>query len=295
MTTVEKHDLVDLEITFLSGVDRPAQEPATVAVIKAVTVPNSNTTSVRQDKQETTVNITEADLAKATARVSELETANALLQKGIDRRDCLLALTDEQRRYFERQPQDEQALDVNKGKAAVIAKATALIGADTVVYKDLAGNEYRKSEDSRTVDAVRRADAATEKLNKSIAESQEVTLTKRAETVMKSLPGEVTIKAAVLRAVEGIAEETVRKGALDLLAAANKAGEFLTTQHVNSFGARELAPESAEAAIEKAVDDLFEKAPEKYNHSREVAYDHFLDTPAGAKLYKRALEESQTR
>lgn len=282
MPDVEKHDLVDLEIDLLSGVDRPAQEPATVDVIKTATPLNTPKT----DPQEPTVTTSQTDIAKANERVSDLEKSVATHQRLLKNKEALLALTDEQRRYFQALPGADQDVCFDKGAAEVLAKAVALVNADTVVFTSKAGHVFRKSDDHRLVDAIKAADAAAEKLEKAATEAQAVTLEKRAVELLKSVPGSAGAKGALLRAIEGITDEAVRKEALDILTKANAAAAVVTSQQVYAFnGHDDSAPESPLGKIEKLAKSALKANPDKYNGSYEVAYDAVLETPEGERLY----------
>lgn len=110
-------------------------------------------------------------------------------------------------------------------RAKMMSKA---LEADAEVYKAADGTVFRKSDDPRLVAMAKRADES-EKIAKAEREKRETTeLTKRAEETLKLYSDDVAKlgdKVEVLRAIDKIEDEGVRKAALGMLEVGSKAIE----------------------------------------------------------------------
>src|SRR6185295_19532639 len=104
-------------------------------------------------------------------------------------------------------------------RAAEIEKAK---NADPVIYTDSEGHDYHKSEAKAAALAKRADDMAKE--NATLKAAQVSTdLEKRCGDMFKHLKGDMPAKVAMLKAVEGITDETQRTAVLEMLKA-NDAG-----------------------------------------------------------------------
>ena len=111
-----------------------------------------------------------------------------------------------------------------------------------------------------------------------------------ASTVLKSMPGELSAKGALLRAVSEIKDENVRKAAQTILAAgANAFEELLTAKGSGKPGDK---PADAEAAFEKGVKDYMKAESIKSDISGRAA---FMKTDEGKVLYKAYAEEQHLK
>lgn len=152
---------------------------------------------------------------------------NAVIQKQLDaektradRAEKMSELTDAQKAHFSglEKGEQEKFLQLDKdGRQSEVEKATA---SDPVVYKDLDGNEYHKSDDERVVSAVKRADKAETRSRDSEEKAEKADLSKRAEK-LKFVKGKEDVKVALLKAIDGIEDDELRKGALEIVEAAN--------------------------------------------------------------------------
>ena len=158
-----------------------------------------------------------------------------------------------------------------------------LAAKDSIVYTDDGDMEYKKSDDPRLVKMAQDRDA-DRKIAKTEREKREtLELQKRVDAELNHLPGELGVKVAVLKAIDGIDDEEVRKGAKELLKAGNDALEKSFTE-VGSRG----------EGFQKATDEL-DSLAKKYASEHDVpyikAYDEIMKTPEGAKLYERTLPQ----
>lgn len=111
-----------------------------------------------------------------------------------------------------------------------------------------------------------------------------------AATVLKSMPGEISAKGALLRAVSEIKNENTRKAAQTILAAgANAFEELLTSKGSGKPGDK---PADAEAAFEKGVKEYMKSESIKSDISGRAA---FMKTDEGKVLYKAYADEQHLK
>ena len=131
------------------------------------------------------------------------------------------------------------------------------------------------------------ADAALTRAEKSDEALEQAKLEKRAEELLPHLPGTAKVKAALLKSVEAIEDETDRAEALKAL----EAGENAIAKGYDQLG-------TAEAAGELGLEDVtpcgqLEASVQKWATDHKVsvakAYDEFTQTPEGRKLYTDSL------
>ena len=106
---------------------------------------------------------------------------------------------------------------VTIAKAAEVNKAAA----DPVIFKSADGQEFRKSDDPRLVSMAKQMDADRKELAISKAAAQNAAFAKTANEDFKYLPGDESVRIALAKAVDGIADETLKAGALAALKAHN--------------------------------------------------------------------------
>lgn len=207
---------------------------------------------------------------------AELEVSKKYGELSDEDKTYYKSLDDEGKSAFlEKSPEERQA-DVAKSKED-----------DKVVYTDLDGNEYRKSDDARVVAAVKRADDATRKLEKKDEELADERLEKRAKEELPNLPGEDKVKVAVLKAVDGIEDEDLRKGAIEMLKSHNAA----VTKATETSGHRDQSVADAEEQLRKMAQDHYDKSTAD-DKTFEKSYAEVIKTDTGKKLYKQVLTSS---
>lgn len=188
-------------------------------------------------------------------------------------------LTDDQVAHYRGLPADEREAFLAKSAPERAAIVKAALELDPVI--EVAGRSIRKSQDptGMVVEALKRAEQAEQAAKANADKAADVELEKRATDLLGHLPGAIGVRKALLRAVEGIADEETRKGALAALAAADKAlAPAFKTGGFDGGAPLDGSP----------LDELRKRAEAraaKENVSYEVAYDAELDTAEGARLY----------
>ena len=195
-----------------------------------------------------------------------------------DRAEKMAELTDEQKSFYKDLGKSEQEsflqLDAD-GRQSEVDKSKA---DDPVVYKDLEGNKYRKSDDQRVVSAVKRADRAEKTAKEERELRKDGELSKRAAK-LTFVKGKDEVKVALLKAIDGIEDEDLRKGALEIVAAANSGLQEAFKKRGTAFGADPEAVD-AEAKLEKMAQEY-----QKTNDCTiEKARAEILMTEEGAEL-----------
>jgi hypothetical protein len=240
------------------------------------TPPIGNSTTAQQGATVKAVTHQEPPKMDPTAQI-------ASLQKQLAAALALASMTDVQKahRASLSAPAAEafDALTPEQRAAAVDVAKTA----DAVVYTCLDGTEIRKSHGEITLRLAKSADEATRLAKAEAAKREEVELQKRADTVLKHFGGTVVVRAAVLKAVDGIADEPTRKAAHESLAGADAAcAELAKAQGANP---EQGADGSTPIAKFNAGLAAFAKAASK---SVALAAADYVQTPEGADLYVAA-------
>ena len=130
----------------------------------------------------------------------------------LSRAHAVVALTGEERAHFEALPEEARTAFLAKSaddrKAEIGAVTKAAQDANPVVFTAADGTEFRKSDDPRAIAMAKRLDA-TEQENAALkARDEQTTLEKRAEAELPHLPGDVKTRAAMLKAIDGIEDES---------------------------------------------------------------------------------------
>jgi hypothetical protein len=225
-------------------------------------------------------------LAKAKVPDTEDEDMKALKakMKRMEKRD---ALSTELRKHYDGLP-DDAARDafLEKDAAGQQVELEKSTGSDPVVYTTLDGLDIRKSAGEPLIAALKSADAGRREAALEKAHRVNLELEKRAETELKSLGGTMTGKKALLKALDGIEDESLRKAAQEVLtSAAEIAGKGNLFEKRGSGAAAPIEKGSAETQLEKMAQD---RAKEK-SISFEKAYDEMLNTEDGQKLYAKII------
>lgn len=224
---------------------------------------------------------------------TEHETQIATLRKMLA---ASLALTEPQRLHVVKQsPADVEAflaLDL-AGREAIMKAVEA---GDPEVYKTTGGFSIRKSHGPLAEQMARQADAQSEVIKAQTAQLEvqkaaveQATFEKRAEVEISHFAKTANVRAAIVKAIDGIVDEAVRKEAHEALAGANAAMKTLGKPN----GATEQeAPTAANPAAD--LDGLAKKYATDNKVSIAKAYDAVLQTTEGAALYERANSTTPT-
>jgi hypothetical protein len=194
-----------------------------------------------------------------TTQESNQMSDTATLRKQLS---IALTLTDAQRLHAVTLDDAERDTFLAKsaGDRETIVKAAQ--EADPVLYTrtDGTGAVIRKSQGQLLADVAKQADQAMALAAGEVAKRQDVELQKRADTVLKHFAKPVAVRAAILKAVDGIADEKVRAEALESLAGADAAcAELAKAQGVSPGGEPVDEVSSKRDELRRAV-EAFAKA-----------------------------------
>lgn len=196
--------------------------------------------------------------AERLAQLSDVQKAHLGTLQGADA-EAFLGLSPEQRQ-------------------AQVEKAR---GDDPVVYTTLDGQEIRKSAGSLVLSLAKRADESERQLAGEKAARERDVFKARAKTELGNLPGTEDVQVALLKAIDGIKDESLRKGALEILKAANTGVKQGFEKAGTEDGGR--GDSDAEGKLEKMAQDHFTKNGGSFAKS----YKAVLETPEGRDLYRQ--------
>lgn len=209
------------------------------------------------------------------------------LQKQLDRANAMAELTDAQKTHMKSLDQAGQdaflAKTAAERQAEVEAVAKNAADADPVVYKTMDGLELRKSAGEALIAMAKSNDALRKQNDELAKKAADADLRKRAETDLANLPGDVEVRMALLKSVDGIADETQRTAALNALKAQSAALKpaFETKGH---SGAPAVGSE------DEQLDTMAKKYQADHpGTSYAKAMDAVLATEAGAALYGKSV------
>jgi len=220
-----------------------------------------------------------------------LQTQIADLTKAKDRAEAVAALSADQRGHFDTLKGEDQEGFLNKSTDERDEIVKSAGDADPVVYKSASGDLFRQSDDVRLVKAVQAADEAQKSANTEREAREGLELAKRADEILGNLPGDSNVRGQLLKAVESIEDEDIRKGALECLGAANggifERANGTPEQHGLAKGAGFQPSTGAEQELEKMV--------QKYAETNSVpeykAWDEVLKSAEGSALYQKSTTE----
>lgn len=255
----------------ISGVDRPCQTPALTILMKRDTLNSSNVEDeglrIKEDEN--------------MATEQELLTQVEGLTKRLEKSEALAAMNDAQRAYHNSLPEEAQVSFRKADASTREALVKAAAAQDEEI--ELEGEKIRKSAVGevyfkllkKQADELAKARAAV----KEEAEKREASeLKKRAEDTLKHLPGTIEEKTAMLKAIEGIENEDMRKAAVEALKASND-------KMAKAFERSSQGGSADEDTPAVKLEKMAKKHAEDKGIGYEVAYAEVCDTPEGQKLY----------
>ena len=219
----------------------------------------------------------------------------AALTKTVARLEQLATLTDAQRAHHGtlRGPDAETFLAKSTSERNAIL--VEIEKANEVVHTSaIDGTVYRKSDDPRLVAMAKRADATAVELAKAQAASETQAIEKRAAADLSHFAKTLPVHVAIVRALDAIADEAVRKEAHESVKAANAAMVALAKAHGASPGA---PPTDSPQAAFDAERTSFAKAKFKTEAPSEsqirAVTGEFIKTARGAELYADLSNRAQ--
>jgi len=230
------------------------------------------------------------DKKKTTEELEKsLEEKDTELKKVQDELEVVKAisvLTDAEKAHYNTLGDEEKASFLKLDADGRNKELEKLQASDPVVYTDEAGTEYKKSDDPRLVQMAKDRDEDRKLAKADREKSERLELEKRADADLKHLPGDQAVKVAVLKAVDGIEDEEVRKSAHEMLKAQNES-------HKGAFEEIGSRGEGFKKASDE-LDALAKKHAAENKMSYATAYDAVLKTEEGKKLYEQTLPQQQT-
>lgn len=203
------------------------------------------------------------------------------LNKALAKANKLAELTDAEKDLYGKMSADDQEAFLAKSAADRKATVEKAREQDPVVYKGDDGTEYHKSVGEVVIALAKRADEAT-KLAKTERDAREASeLRKRATDTFPNLPGTVEAKAELLKSLESITDEGVRKSAIESV----KAGDTAMT---SIFVRKGSLGSGLEGSAGSQLDTLAKSYAETHKVDYHKAYDAVLNTDEGKKLYDQA-------
>lgn len=200
------------------------------------------------------------------------------LKKSLEDAQAVIALNSVQKAHYDALGDDDKAAFLKmdaSGRETEISKAKE---DNPVIYKSLDGLEFRKSDDDRLVAMAKSNDAKAKDLAKSQADARDARIEKRTAE-FDQLPGKTEVKKSLVGAIMDIEDADLRKGAFQILKAANSAND----------GDFERAGALSKADVADA-DSKLEKMAKSYANEHAVpyaqAYMAVTKSGEGAKLYK---------
>lgn len=272
---MKKKILRALRLDKISGVDRPAQEPATVAVIIKSDNPEAEEAEMNEEVEKN--DEVEEILSEFVEPEAEVEKNDEVEEAPAE--EPVAEEAPEEEPAAEEAPEEAPAEEEPAVEEALVEEAPVEKAEASVIYKSLDGTEYGSDDDPRLIEAVKRADALeTEKVEIAKA-AEEVALAKRAEETLGNCPGSEDVKKGLLRAVESLGDD-VRDGALEILKAANEnlAGAFEERGTADGGPAEELS-------FGEAYENLAKSFAETNNISVDEARLKVTYTNEFAELY----------
>ena len=163
-------------------------------------------------------------------------------------------LTDETKKQFlDASPQARQVALAQVQKA----DAEKQLGTQEVYKSESTGQSYTANDDPRVVEMAKQRDIDHAMLQQVLAENGNLSMQKRAETELSLAPGSIEAKAELLKQIDGIENEDLRREAGELLKGLNNSMGFLT-QSLGTTGVQSgpMSTEQAETVQKQAERNL---------------------------------------
>ena len=273
---MKKKILRALRLDKISGVDRPAQEPATVAAI----IKSENPEAQEADMNEEIEKSEDEILDEFAAPEGEVEKAEEAAPEEAPAEEPAAEEAPAEEAPAEEAPAEEPAAEEAPAEeAAPEEELEKAAGEVALVYKSLAGEEFTTNDDPRLIEAVKRADALESEKIEIEKAAYVARLRKSAEENLNNCPGDEAMKLELLKSIDGM-DEAFRAGAMELLKAANGALEGAFVER----GTAE-AGSTEPVSFTEAYDNLAKSFAEENNLSLSEARVKVMYTKAFEDLY----------
>lgn len=318
---MKKHRITKLSLDEISGVDRPAQPGATFCIAKRA----PSTPSDDPGPQETTMFKTRAELLAAIAKfnkdggtlaemtnivksatalsaVADLPAELAPLAKAADPTPdpAVAALTeqveeltkkagmsDKERELYDKMSPDDKKAHLKKSDTERTEAVEKAYATDPVVYTTLDGVDITKSAGAVTLALAKKLDDQTRALAKSEAKAADQEITKRAETDLAHLGGDLEARKDLLKAVDGITDQARREEVLKSLRSADAA----VAKAFSKVGTKDgKVTKAAGGDPEEQLEQLAKAHMADHKVDFTKAYAAVIETDEGKELYTASLE-----
>lgn len=226
--------------------------------------------------------------------IETLKADNATLRAELAKAAALATLTDAHRAHAARLDAPARDAFVAKSAAERDTIVAAALAADPPVYTDAAtGRTIRKSDDPTglLVEVLKSRDEMAARLASEATAREDAEFAKRATVEMANLPGTEAVKVEVLRQIGRIKDDEVRKGATDMIHAANSQMAGLYVRKGASGGS--VVPGAAPTSAADRLDAKASEIAKSRGVSFEKAMAEYLDTDEGARLYAQSEAEAR--
>ena len=223
-----------------------------------------------QNKTELEIELTEKN--------EDLQNQIESLNKKLETANQIGVLTDAHKTYF--QTLDDAGKEEFLGKSDKERDAVldALKTDDPVVYTAIDGSVFKKSDDPRLIEMVKRSDKNERELAKAKTEKENMAFAKRAKEEFNHLPGNEAAQVALLKAVSKIEDQELRTDAEKIL----KAHSEKFDDAFKTFGS---SGDGGDQTTTEKLDALAKKYADENSMSFSKAYLKVLETEAGQQLY----------
>jgi len=285
----------EFSIGEISAVDEPAQAGATMSIMKAKSMSQQPPVlPATVTKKEAQMPKTAEELqAELTTMADDLAKANDLVKQA----EKLAELTDGETEHMK--SLDDKAKDLFLAKSAEdrTAEVNEAIEkskeADPVIYKSVAGDVYRKSDDARLVEMAKRDDAREAELKKMRDDATDAAFEKSGSLDFAKFKGTPSVKGALAKSVAGIQDEATRNEVKEMLKAAHNA-VGLTLKEVGTSADNYSDDDTPTAGTEVAkaeskLDELAKAYAKENKVDYSKAYTNVLATEEGQGLYAKTV------
>ena len=256
-----KVDMLSFSFDEISGVGAPMNQHATADITKAADEPpptidaenNAAATAAVSDnvvmkgdrtmppETEVTQKEEQVDMAGIAALLRKSTEATEALAKSVesltawkDQTEKVSSLSAEERQVFAgltKETQEKFLEASSEGRQMAVAQMQKSTAEQTLgtkeVYKALDGTVYTAKDDERLVEIAKGRDQDHKMMQKVLEENGMLTMQKRAETELGQAPGKLEAKAALLKQIDGIEDETLKGEVNALLQGMNNGMGFL--------------------------------------------------------------------
>lgn len=271
----------------ISAVDTPAQEGARALIVKrydkpfnTIKTPSTTSTSKGNAKMDEEL---KKQIEELTKKLTDQDELNKKLQAKVDLLSKVNTLSATEAEYF-------ATLNGDAEREAFLAKSSddrkAIVknakDANPVIYKDSSGNEYRKNDDPRLLKQAKDNDELRKQMGEFIKAGRDAKYEKRASAELGNLTGKMEAKVALLKAIDSIEDEEVKKEVNRIITSIDKVSS-MAFKTVGTTGGTSDPDDLSdpETQLNKMAKDYAKVNKVTY----EQAYDHVAQSVEGQQVY----------